>query len=57
MYLVNDGSFEIKEESVPKFLELLVSQKLIEKEENADVTEFNIIKDNSPASIGSGMNP
>lgn len=40
MYLVNDGSFEIKEESVPKFLELLVSQKLIEKEENADVTEF-----------------
>lgn len=36
MYLVNDGSFEIKEESVPKFHELLVSQKLIEKEENAD---------------------
>lgn len=41
MYLINDGTFTIKEENVPKFLELLVSSKLIEKEEKADVTEFN----------------
>lgn len=31
MYLVNDGSFEIKEESVPKFLELWYPKNLLKR--------------------------